>query len=52
MRTFVYRWREEFGVRDIKEEDIEDEDKKVQKLVPKSATRWRVVCPPRDRKGY
>jgi hypothetical protein len=27
--TFVHRWREEFGVRDIKEEDIDEQDKKV-----------------------
>jgi hypothetical protein len=25
----VNRWREEFGVRDIKEEDIDEQDKKV-----------------------
>jgi hypothetical protein len=27
--VFVNRWREEFGVRDIKEEDIDEQDKKV-----------------------
>ncbi len=27
---FVHRWREEFGVRDIKEEDIDEQDKKVK----------------------
>jgi len=26
---YVHRWREEFGVRDIKEEDIDEQDKKV-----------------------